>query len=179
MASDRHGFGDGLLEWVRETVFGVAERGLTPSEVAAIPRAFRDVLPLPHIRLVARAHNPFALRKILVRGRTIYWPDTPGELSRDARTLSLLFHELAHVWQYETGRLSALGYITDPANWKYRYAPGGPFDSYGTEAQADLIEDWCRLQSGLPPHRFEGASLHTDWLETVVPFSLPPRSLRG
>ena len=177
MASRRHGFGDGLLEWTRETLAGAPERPLTAREVAAIPEPFRLVLPIAHIRLVARAHNPFALRKILVRRRRIFWPDTPTELDRDPRTLSLLFHELAHVWQYETGRLTAVRYLTDPANWQYRYVPGRPFDGYGAEAQADLIEDWCRVRSGLAPHRFEGAAPDPDWLDSVVPFTSPPRPL--
>ena len=178
MASRRHGFRDETLEWLREAVSGVPERGLSNGEVASLPEAFREALPIADICLVARAHNPLALRKILVRGRRIYWPDTPDDLSRNSRTLSLLFHELAHVWQYETGRLTAVSYLTDRANWQYRYKPGGEFDAYGTEAQADLIEDWCRLESGLPPHRFDGEPPDPDWLSGVVPFSRPPLSPR-
>ena len=164
-------------------VFGAApERGLTPGEVALLPPAFARVLPLGDIRLVGRAHNPFALGKILVRGRRIFWPDVPGDMASSGVGLQgLLAHELAHVWQYETGRLSAAGYLRRPANWVYRYIPGEPFDTYGIEAQADIIQDWWRMRRGLRPVRWNERPPDPGWLEAEVEtaFTRPPRYPRG
>ena len=81
-------------------------------------------------------------------------------------------HELAHVWQYRTKRLSALSYLLDPENWVYRYTvrEGVRLDDYPVEAQADMVEDWFRMRIGLAPARYCGTAPTLDWLEAVVTF---------
>ena len=150
-------------------------RNLTPGERALVPEAFARELPLESVRIVLRAHNPFARNKVLVRGRRIFWPGAPADVSREGAGLqTLLVHELAHVWQYETGRLTAIRYLTDPCNWQYGYRTGAAFESLGTEAQADLVADWWRVRRGLPPLRHIGASPTRDWLESTIPFGRLP-----
>ena len=151
-----------------------ASRSFTPGERALVPETFARELPLSSVRIVLRAHNPFARTKVLVRGRRIFWPGAPEDVSRQGVGLqTLLVHELAHVWQYETGRLTALRYLTDPRNWQYGYAAGSEFESLGTEAQADLVADWWRVRQGLAPLRHIGAPPTRVWLESVIPFGRP------
>ena len=152
-----------------------AFRPLTPSERALVPEAFARVLPLDSVRIILRAHNPYARRKVLVRGRRIFWPGASADVSREGAGLqTLLVHELAHVWQYETGRLTAFSYLTDPRNWQYGYRDGAEFESLGVEAQADLVADWWRVCRGLPPLRHIGQPPTREWLESAIPFGRPP-----
>ena len=151
-----------------------ASRNLTPGERALVPETFARELPLETVRIVPRAHNPFARNKVLVRGRRLFWPGAPADVSREgAGFQTLLVHELAHVWQYETGRLTALRYLTDPRNWRYGYRAGDPFESMGIEAQADLVADWWRVRRGLPPLRHIGEPPTSEWLEEAIPFGRP------
>ena len=152
-----------------------ASRNLTHGERALIPADFARELPLESVRIVLRAHNPFARTKVLVRGRRIFWPGAPEDVSREGAGLqTLLVHELAHVWQYESGRLTALRYLTDPRNWQYGYTAGSEFESLGIEAQADLVADWWRVRRSLPPLRHIGEPPTRDWLEAAIPFGRPP-----
>ena len=152
-----------------------ASRHLTPGERALVPEAFARELPLESVRIILRAHNPFARTKVLVRGRRIFWPGAPEDVSREGAGLqTLLVHELAHVWQYETGRLTAFRYLSDPRNWRYGYRTGAEFESLGIEAQADLVADWWRVRRSLPPLRHIGAPPTREWLEEAIPFGRPP-----
>ena len=164
-----------LLSWARSVATGADARALMAREIALVPEPLRDALDLSRVRLIDRAHNPFALGKILVRGNDIYWPRTPRDFtSASVAMQSLLIHELAHVLQYATGRLTALGYLTRPENWRYRYEvrEGAQFDDYTVEAQADLVQDWFLMRRGHPPAHHRGKTPTRDWLEGVVDFSL-------
>lgn len=99
----------------------------------------------------------------------------PDDFTREPLIIqSLLIHELCHVWQYETGRLSAFRYLIDPRNWRYSYRVNSDaeFDDYPTEKQADLLQDWFLLNSGVSPARFDGkgAIPTRDWVNKTVPF---------
>ena len=149
-------------------------RALTQGERALVPAGFARELPLGAVRIVSRAHNPFARGRVLVRGRRIFWPGAPEDVSEERAGLqTLLVHELAHVWQYETGRLTALRYLADPRNWRYGYRVGEAFEGLGTEAQADLIADWWRVRRGLSPMRHIGDPPTREWLEAAMPFGRP------
>lgn len=126
-------------------------RALLRGEISLIPPSFQAALPLKDIRLISRAHNPFALGKILVRDSKIYWPEAPADFTRESLTLqAILIHELCHVWQYRTDHLTALRYLTRPANWAYKYAYNSTkkFEDYPIEKQADLMQDWYRVNRG-------------------------------
>ena len=160
---------------MQSVVMGAGARALTVREIALVPEPLRAALDLTRVRLIDRAHNPFALGKILVRGNDVYWPQTPRDFTCASVSMqSLLIHELAHVWQYATGRLSATGYLLRPENWRYRYEvrEGARFDDYAIEAQADLVQDWFLVRRGHPPAHCRGAVPTRDWLENVVDFSL-------
>ena len=149
-------------------------RHLTSYEKAIVPQGFRSAVNLDQVKLISRAHNIFARNKILVRGYDIYWPDTPADFTRhDLLLQSVLIHELCHVWQYQTGRLTALRYLINPANWIYSYAfdPAKAFDDYPIEKQADLLQDWFLMNAGAKPCRFNGAPPKLAHINAVVPFA--------
>ncbi len=154
----------------------VHTRHLSTHETAALPEGFTRAFNITSVRLIDRAHNPFAKNKILCRGPDLYWQNAPLDFTREPLILqSLLVHELCHVWQYETGRLTALGYLIDPRNWRYSYRvkQNANFDDYPTEKQADLLQDWFLVNSGTAPLRFEPKTEKPTqaWLNHVVPFS--------
>ena len=111
---------------------------------------------MPRLRLINRTHNPFAAGKILVRGYNIYWKNYPEDFTQQSlKVQALLMHELCHVWQYASGRLTAWRYLSRPRNWAYGYVfdPDKDFDDYPTERQADLLQDWFVMNKGGAPLR--------------------------
>jgi len=154
-------------------------RHLSPPEISLIPSGFAQAFDIGSVQFIDRHHNPFAKNKILCRGHKLYWPNAPRDFRRAPVLIqSLLIHELCHVWQYETGRLSAFSYLMDPRNWFYSYRVelNADFDDYPTEKQADLLQDWFLVNSGEAPIRFDGTgpAPTRDWLNHTVPFDWKP-----
>jgi len=150
-------------------------RALSAEEIALFPISFTQTIDIASVRLIRRAHNPFARRKILVRHNKVYWPNCPANFSQESVELqSLLMHELCHIWQYHTARLTALSYLLQPKNWAYKYSfdPAKSFDDYPIEKQADLMQDWYCLNLGAAPQRFAHGSHPPNLLEinAVIPF---------
>jgi hypothetical protein len=152
-----------------------ASRYLTPTEIALFPDDFTRQFECARVRLINRPHNPLARGKILVRGYDIYWANYPEDFTRCALPLqALLVHELCHVWQYATGRLSAFRYLTRPRNWVYGYdIRRGAFDAHPIEQQADLLQDWFTVNAGGPPSRYAKQTPHPsrEEINAVVPFA--------
>ncbi len=151
-------------------------RHLKPHEITALPSGFTQSFDIQSVTFMDRAHNPFAKNKILCRGHKLYWQNYPQDFTRKPLIIqSLLIHELCHVWQYETRRLSAFRYLSDPRNWFYRYRvnPNAKFDDFPTEKQADLLQDWFLVNSGEAPLRFDqkGPAPTRNWLNEIVPFN--------
>jgi hypothetical protein len=140
---------------------GVYKRLLTPAERAALPPGLLAEMP-DDVTLKGQHHPLSYLSRwlrgyavILVRGKTIFWPNLPRDMSRNPVLLSVLAHELVHVWQYRTG-MTLLSYVLrDVIGHRGRYAyeltPNKPYRDYGFEQQAAMMEDWVRLRHGLPP----------------------------
>jgi len=155
----------------------IMSRQLTAREISALPQSFTDSFDIHAVKLINRRHNLFAHNKIVCRGPRLYWPNYPRDFTRQTLTIqSLLIHELCHVWQYETGRLTAAKYLLDPRNWIYSYSvdENAGFDDYPTEKQADLLQDWFLMNSGSLPLRYarqDGKIPSQDWLNRVVPFA--------
>jgi len=150
-------------------------RTLTEHELAIIPAGLRAVMDIDKVRLILRAHNIFARHKILVRGYDIYWPEAPTDFTRlDPLLQSVLIHELCHVWQYQTGRLTALRYLMNPFNWRYNYTfdPDKSFDDYPIEKQADLLQDWFLMNKGARPCRYVGDAPTLEQMNAVIPFQV-------
>jgi len=153
----------------------IRTRGLSPDEIALLPSGFITHIDIVRLRLIGRTHNPFAQGKIVARGYDLYWRDYPEDFTRLALSArGVLVHELCHVWQYATGRLSAWRYLTRPKNWIYGYEfdPRKAFDDYPIEKQADLLQDWYVMNHGAPPQRHHNNSAPPSLtqINTVVPF---------
>ncbi len=157
----------------------IHQRPLNAREISALPAGL--VAAMPEGVVLIDAHHPLSKLSltvrgyavILVRGKRIFWPGLREDLSRDPRDLSLLAHELVHVWQYQTG-MTLLSYalrdvILRLGTYNYRLKPGKAFTAYGYEQQASMMEDWMRLQAGLPLRHGKGA-VDSGALQAIVPF---------
>jgi len=156
------------------------DRYLSEAEIAYLPLGFVSQFNVHKVQLIDRAHNPFARNKILCRGYRLYWQKYPLDFTRETHLIqSLLIHELCHVWQYETGRLTAFHYLINSRNWYYSYRVSDRFvfDDYPTEKQADLLQDWFLVNSNHAPIRFDraGPTPTKDWLNSIVPFKWDTR----
>ena len=152
-------------------------RNLLPQEIALFPKTFIKEINIERVELISRPHNIFARNKILVRGNKIYWPNCPKDFAQETvQTQSILMHELCHVWQYHTYRLTALRYLSNPKRWVYKYAFDilKKFDDYPTEKQADLMQDWYLVNKGCAPTNYDTrkcAPPTKDALNDITPFS--------
>lgn len=152
----------------------VSWRGLSPRERRAVPPGLGRVLDLTQVRLINRHHPVSHLTRlmgkgarIVVRRADIWWPDCPDEISTDAGALSLLAHELIHVWQYSRG-MTGLGYLwRERGCYDYALKADQPYHAYGYEQQAAMMEDWVRLKSKLAP-RHARAEVSADALAQVI-----------
>lgn len=152
------------------------ERPLTLSERTALPAGLIAAVPVEAVRLIGRAHPLSWLSQalgrgplIVVRGRRIFWPDLPADLSGRPEVLALLAHELTHVWQYANG-LTLWRYLwRERGRYRYRLIPGKAFTDYGYEQQAAMVEDWVRSRNGLPPRWGRAADVQS--LPTCLPFA--------
>ncbi|WP_303832233.1 hypothetical protein [Asticcacaulis taihuensis] len=148
-------------------------RPLTAAEINALPIGLLDAVPFQAVRLIDDHHWVSWLARlvgrgpqIVVRGRRIFWPRLPADMSDNAVAMSLLAHELVHVWQYETG-MTLLRYVwRERGRYHYRL-DGRSYTDYGYEQQAAIMEDWMRLRAGLPP-RYGDVTIST--LVAILPF---------
>ncbi len=156
-------------------IYRSVERLLTHSEIALFPKDFTRQFDISSVILINRAHNPLTRKRILVRGNRIYWPHAPFDFTQQSLDIqALLMHELCHVWQYSTGQLTALKYLCNPKNWVYKYAlsEAENFVDYPIEKQADLMQDWYRLNTGTYASCFAAtqAEPSCEQLNALIPF---------
>ena len=125
-----------------------------------MPRIVAHPHPAARLAAIWRGAVP-----ILARGDTIFWPGSPDELFGTA--IATLQHELQHVLDYRTGRLSAARYLIDPREWVYDVAIDrtAAFDRLGAEQRATLAEHLWLAENGYRP-AFEIAALRA-----VIPWA--------
>ncbi len=158
----------------------IHRRALTAAECAALPPGLVAAVPVNDIVLID-THHPLSVLSqtlrgyalIVVRGRRIFWPGLAADMSGDVAKLSVLAHELVHVWQYETG-MTLVTYVWRDVigrlgRYAYRLRPGKAYIAYGYEQQAAMMEDWVRLRHGLFAH-YSRQGIDMATLEAVVPF---------
>jgi len=125
-------------------------RLLSPGLVGALDAAGAVPLIVPRAAWLARltvlwrGHVP-----ILTRGRRIYWPGAVADFSTAPNAMAVLQHELQHVLDFSTGRLSSLGYLLNPKNWTYRLPDDRDWPRLGAEQRAVLAERLWRAEQGL------------------------------
>ncbi len=154
-------------------------RRLTPAEIAGLPLGLAAEVDVDAIELVGAPHPLSRLSKvlrghalILVRGRRVFWPDLPEDMSGDREALTILGHELVHVWQYANGMTAARyvwrDVIGNFGGYAYRLKPDRRYEAYSYEQQAAMVEDWMRLDAGLGVRW--GRAIDKPALEALVPF---------
>jgi hypothetical protein len=123
---------------------------LSPGLIAALDAAGVTPLIVPRAAWLARltflwrGHVP-----ILTRGGRIYWPGAAADFSEAPNAMAVLQHELQHVLDFSTGRLSSLGYLLNPRNWTYRLPDDWDWRRLGAEQRAVLAERLWRAEQGL------------------------------
>lgn len=147
-----------------------AARRLTAGELAAARTVFGAAVDWDRVRIHARGFTPFQPSGVAVSPlgavhfrRADHLPDFSVSWDK----MAWLIHELAHVWQYQTGVRVILRGL-----WERRYEygvldPARPLHRYGIEQQAAIVEDWFRQTRGVPPHRGSGSD--ADY-RAVIPF---------
>ena len=155
----------GLWRFVRP-----AARRLTVGELEAARGVFGAAIDWDRVRIHARGFTPFQPQRVAVSplGAVHYRrADCLADFSTCWSDMAWLIHELAHVWQYQTGVLVILRGL-----WERRYEygvldPAKPLHRYGIEQQAAIVEDWFWLTRGVPAHRGSGSD--ADY-RAVIPF---------
>ena len=149
-------------------------RHLTPAEIDALPPGLVAVVPVAGVRLIGRHHPVSWLARlvgrgpqIVVRGRRIFWPGLEADFSASPLHMSLLAHELIHVWQYENGMTLWRYVLRERGRYAYR-VDGRAFTEYGYEQQAAMVEDWMRLRAGLGARW--GVNAGAENLTATIPF---------
>ncbi len=149
------------------------QRPLTAAEIAGLPAGLVGAIHMTGVRLIG-THHPVSVASqwigrsalIVVRGDWIFWPDLIEDLSGDARLMSLLAHELVHVWQYQSG-MTLWSYLWRERGQYHYELTDTPYTRYGYEQQAAMVEDWMRLRNGLNARYALG---DTDRLAEIIPF---------
>ncbi len=130
-------------------------RALSPGLEAALvasgarPRIVSVAHPAARIAAAWRGSVP-----ILTRGDAIFWPGASPDLSKHGPgRLAILQHELQHVLDYRSGRLTAARYLGDPREWTYNVddALSRGFDRLGAEQRATFAEHLWLAENGFRP----------------------------
>jgi len=146
----------GLAEWYElfAGIFKFRTRKLNEQELLLAKSIFGDALPYARIRVDESAHlGPRQSRFCYVSFYTLNsWGKIPA---------SLLIHELTHVWQYHQMGIRYIPRALAAQNTRSGYNYGGEqaleqaiasgkgLAFFNLEQQADLVEDYYRLQNGL------------------------------
>jgi hypothetical protein len=108
----------------------------------AFPRIVAAPSPLARLSYLWRGHTP-----VLTLGDRIFWGRAPGDCSRSPAAMALLQHELQHVLDYATGRMSRLSYAANPRDWSYDVPETGwDWSRLGAEQRAVLAERLWRAE---------------------------------
>lgn len=152
----------------------IPSRLLTAAEIAALPPGLVAAVDVAAVRLVGTAHPVSWLARLIgrgeqvvVRGRHIFWPRLPDDMSHDPAMMAVLAHELVHVWQYANGMTLWRYVLRERGVYDYQL-DGRTFLAYGYEQQAAMVEDWARLSAGLPVRWGRGVDMEA--LQATAPF---------
>ncbi len=142
-----------------------ASRPLTDGEWRGLSSGFADALrasgaaPL----IVSMAHPGARIARlwrggpapVLTRFDKIHWPKAPADLSAAASpaTMGVLQHELQHVLDYRTRRMTTMRYALSPSEWKYDFELEdiGDFERLGAEQRASVVEALWLSENGYRP----------------------------
>lgn len=158
----------------------MATRPLYDAEQEVLREVFSDSLSLERVRLTRDHLLSFSAPKAL--GNTVHlrsdWGLFAGHGFRlSERGMSVLVHELVHVWQFQTGGLSSavaslraqrkawkdLGGGLESSRWRDAFAAGLPFARWNPKQQAQAVQDWwdAGVRSGREDERPGDADLRS------------------
>jgi len=154
-------------------IFKFRTRKLTEQEIRLAKSIFGEALQYEYIRVDESAH--FGPRQGRFCYVSFYTLNSWGRLST-----ALLIHELTHVWQYQRlgiryiPRALAAQRTTSGYNYGGEQAleqaitSGMGLAFFNLEQQADLVEDYYRLQNGLPATWNRNAAPRLELYESLL-----------
>jgi hypothetical protein len=150
-------------------------RPLTPGEVALARTVFGDALDPARARVANRKWAFFQPRNTTMAPLgTIHFNPASGLYRDDFADAplglqGLFVHELAHVWQHQSGIFLPLR--RHPfCRYDYAFEPGRPFQRYGIEQQAEIVRHAFLLRRGVPVPDAPPLPV----LNALLPFSRSP-----
>jgi hypothetical protein len=145
-------------------------RSLTPGEIELARTIFGEAIDYSLVRLVNGKWWPFHPRNAAMAPMgDIYFHPEGGVWSEDFSKEPLgrqgfFIHEMTHVWQTQAKGRFYLPLMRHPfCRYRYTLVPGKPFDRYGLEQQAEIVQ-----------HRFladRGAHLASVPPKELLPFA--------
>lgn len=131
----------------------MTSRPLTPGEIALARTVFGDAIDYAKVRIHRRKWAFFQPRHIVMAptGHIHFHPE--GTRYRDdfaaahLASQGLFIHEMVHVWQFQQGIFLPLK--RHPfCRYDYAIKPGQPFERYGIEQQAMLVQHTFLIRAG-------------------------------
>ena len=145
----------------------LVKRPITEEEEALARQVFQDQLPYRRISIAnfflpgnegvpvtVAAGTAFIPIKSLTEYTIYFGPEVFRDGAHTPRTRNTFIHELTHVWQGYHGTFS-WSYMVNSMlsqgraivahgdrNRAYDFKPGGRWDSYNVEQQANIVESW-------------------------------------
>ena len=149
-------------------------RPLSPGETALAASVFGVALDPARVQLHHAKWFPFQPKRVTMAPDGCIWFHPDGDswssdFAAEPLPLRALFvHELVHCWQHQCG-LNLI--LRRPPFARYRYAltPGKPFERYGIEQQACIVEDAYRLREGGLPV-YDAANYDAEAYAQTIPF---------
>jgi hypothetical protein len=135
-------------------------RLLTIGEKAEARAVFGEALNLDRVRVHARPRFFFQPKGTAMspNGHVYYHArDCRADFACGPAPMAWLIHELAHVWQHQTGQWVLLRGMVERRYDYGRLTMASRFADFGLEQQASIVEDYYRQTMGLAPRHGEGA----------------------
>jgi len=137
---------------------------------------FGDAINLNRVVIHRRAWWPLQPRNVIMAPDGAIWCHPRGTAYRQCFATSspswqaLFIHEMVHVWQAQQKGRWYLPLARHPfCRYRYTLEPGKPFERYGIEQQAEIVQHAFLLRNGL---HFAGAGRLSDY-EAILPFQAP------
>ena len=132
-------------------------RGMTEPEKEFARKIFDDLIDYDKVEIIEGGF--IATPACFVGGALAFVVDNKIYFKSNRYTADMLIHELMHVWQYQTKQLTAISGFkmhakaklqSRPDDFLYRYDlyDPRPFQKYGIEQQAQILQDAYRVLYG-------------------------------
>lgn len=150
----------------------MSARWLTPAERKLAEGVFGGSIDYDAVRISNRKWWWFQPRSLAMAPRGAIHFHPKGDLycddfcGKDLTDQGLFIHEMAHVWQYQSG-INLILRRHPFCRYDYSLKPGWPLKRYGIEQQAEIVRHYFLLKNGFP---LAGAPPLSTY-EGLMPFS--------